>query len=497
MTTLATLPGLVSIVENQEVTTSGGPVCDPSEYHDSGPCAGFGAANSSNGWVSDRQEKKAEVTFSDNIGFGVVSLADGGYVIVAEKNSVTFYNADGSVRAGASALPFEKMKSNPVVGLDGTVFFMGEKPGIASDKPTVYRIYAVDATGKDRWSYDSKDLVPGVALSPDGTYLYVAKVNARIIVLDTDNGKRLYELQPSTEKPGLVTVPPVVGNDGTVYLQTSGKEPDKIDRFTNLLALDPAQFQSDVKAYKWRFLANQNGQLLKSEVAPLVAGDLVLFVSKQKQVIGFNSWDGSQRFSLSLPEEVKIQPVLGANGLIYLTDKKNAYSLTPAGELHTIFAAPVDEYKVAPTLSADSSRLIAAIGATLYSVDTATGTIQWQANLDSEIKSSPFIDNAGAILVGGDNSDLTIFTSDRAQNFPPPLGGRLQPGRDSTRWGEPVGPGRRQEPGDRRLPALHMGWPGRRRTGGSEAGMAVKQYGLHRRGRRCAPRGHAARRGCG
>ena len=175
--TLATFPGLVSIVENQEVTTSGGPVCDPSEYHDSGPCAGFGAASNSNGWVSDRQEKKAEVTFSDNIGSGVVSLADGGYVIVAEKNSVTFYNADGSVRARASNLPFEKMKSNPVVGLDGTVFFMGEKPGIASDKPSVYRIYAVDATGKDRWSYDSKDLVPGIALSPDGAYLYVAKVN--------------------------------------------------------------------------------------------------------------------------------------------------------------------------------------------------------------------------------------------------------------------------------------------------------------------------------
>ena len=122
-----------------------------------------------------------------------------------------------------------------------------------------------------------------------------------------------------------------MGNDGTVYLQTSGKEPDKIGLMANLLALDPAQFKSDDRAYKWRFLGNQNGQLLQSEVAPLVAGDLVLFVSKQKQVVGLNSWDGSQRFSLSLPEEVEAPAGLGRQRIDLSGRQKECLQLDPNG----------------------------------------------------------------------------------------------------------------------------------------------------------------------
>lgn len=319
---LAQQPGIASIVTNQSVGASTGPECDPAVIEEHGPCS------KRPGWVSDRREKKGQIELPNGQKSPIVRMADGHYLAVGEKDTVTFLNSDGAISHQVT-FPFKGDGSRPVIGPNGSIYFTTEKP--LDSAKTI--LYALNADGSVRWSYEKDKIVAGgLALSPDGQYVYLASTDVKLYVFDALSGNRIVEAKPHDDKGGLVTTGPVVGADGTIYLQTSGKEPDKSDRKGNLFALNPAVIMNnDTRdVHIWRYVAVQNqpsGEVLVSlDFAPVIDGannQIVLKSESKKALIGIDISTGSQRFFTSLPNKITANPIVAPNGLLYVPAEEN------------------------------------------------------------------------------------------------------------------------------------------------------------------------------
>lgn len=292
---LAHTPGIRSIVNNHTITTAVAPDCssDPNTYE---PCSG------NPGWVTDRQEKKAELQLAAKQSAPIVSLPDGSLVAVSESNLVSFLNADGSLRSQLS-LFYKNARSSPVVGTDGAVFFTGIDP-LDSTKTIVF---ALNPNGSLRWSYANKELVPGgIAVSPDGTFVYIGSIKVKMYVLDAASGVKLWEVRPPLANAGLMDTPPLVAPDGTIYLMSSGIQPEKIGLTPNLLAIDPSKFPIDPKLSNfWRYVGEVDGSL---DYKPVLSGNglIYLFSQRYQKVYAVNTATGALQFTFSTAKRSKL-----------------------------------------------------------------------------------------------------------------------------------------------------------------------------------------------
>ena len=221
---LANTSGIVSIVDNKNVDVAA--QCDLEEITSYRPCA------SRAGWVTDRLEKQHAATFKKKLKTPLLRLPDGGFVAVSEDSTVTYLNADGSERQQIDKLSFKKMKSTPIVGPDGSVFFVGEVHG----EPTKPQgIFSLDTNGTTRWIKSHDEFVDGgMAIDFERGYVYMTLSTAKIHVLDINSGATLAELEPDTDNGGLAANAPIIGSDGIVYFQTSGEEPVPLNGETPL-----------------------------------------------------------------------------------------------------------------------------------------------------------------------------------------------------------------------------------------------------------------------
>ena len=406
---LATTAGIVSIVNNHTVSASGGPDCT-GEPTENGPCS------LPPGWVTDHREKKENVQLpvSLKLAAGLAQLPDGGFVAIAEKQHVAFLNPNGSPRLVLSDLEFEQMSTPPIVTQDGIVYFMGE----LYDGNGKFIIYAINSSNGEILWEDSrqKNLVQGLAISPDAQYLYVLsnEAKAKLYIFDAANGRLLEKAEPRSEKSGMFDMPPIVAPDGTVYLQSTGKEPDKQDRFSNVIAINPMVSLDDDKAYMWRFEAafpksDGNMDLLELDMAPLQANGFVyLFSSKDKVVFALDAETGELMHQFDMPKKLEATPVVGSDGTLYLPAEKHFYAMNP--DLTIRFEFVSDGTFSTPVFSPDGTAVYTSLSKTLYALSTETGEELWQVTLNGDIKSQPSFDAQGNIILGSDGKDMVIVT---------------------------------------------------------------------------------------
>ena len=409
LTRLARQPGIVSIVANKGVGASNGPQCDPNVLALHGPCA------ARSGWVTDRREKSGESILPAARKAPLVPLPDGRIVSISSSNSVVFLNPNGSVSSQVE-FPFKSDGTTPVAGADGSLYFTTVDPLDSTKKI----LYALNGNGAVRWSYEKSDIVPGgVAVSPDGSYVYLASQSAKLWVFDALSGQRLVEAKPSTDKPGLMTAAPLVGPDGTVYVQTSGKEPDKTDRRSNLIALDPAVFMNEATRNEsiWRYVAMQeraNGDLLLSlDFAPVInaANTTVYAVSgSDKAVIAINRANGALGYLSFLPKRVTASPLALPNDQLAVPAEEYLYFLDAAGQIRSSLTFATGKIILPPLFSADGSQLFVAAGNTLHVIDPTSGGVVWRVAMNSTIATPPIQDHRGNLIVGSEGKDVAVIS---------------------------------------------------------------------------------------
>ena len=400
---LAAQPGIASIVTNQRVDASNGPQCDPDVIAEHGPCA------NRPGWVTDRREKKGQMELPNGQKSPIVPMPDGRFVAVGDKDTVVFLNSDGSF-SNQVTFPFKGDGSRPVIGPNGSIYFTSEKP--LDSAKTI--LYALNSDGSVRWSYEKDKIVPGgLALSPDGQYVYLASTDVKLYVFDAFSGNRIVEAKPHDDKGGLVTTGPVVGADGTIYLQTSGKEPEKSDLRGNLIALDPTVIMNgDTRdEYIWRYVATSGDLLIPLDFAPVidVANNLIYITSESKKfAIGVDASNGSQRFLTPLAKRPTAKALVAPDGLLYVPAEEHLYAMNGNGAILTQMDFAPLKIEQMPTLLDDPNTLYVTAANKLFAVDRTSNTVAWQVSMAAKIVAQPVQDTDGNIVVGSEGEDLVV-----------------------------------------------------------------------------------------
>ncbi|MEZ4706100.1 MAG: PQQ-binding-like beta-propeller repeat protein [Caldilineaceae bacterium] len=387
--TLAAQPGIVSVVANRGVESSSGPNCDPAQVYARESCAG-----ERSGWMTERREKKGQFELEVDQKAPLVALPDGDFVAVGEKNQVTYFNADGTVRFQTANLGYKNMRTAPLVGPDGSIYFMGE-----STQDSSMIIFALDPDGNVRWQYGSKDFaLGGLAIDFTRGYVYGALREVGLYVLDLNNGGKLAELKPVGKNPGQVILAPIVDSAGVVYLQTE----------RNLFALDPQMFLANSANYQWRFVAKVDGQDFTLNYAPVITANRVYATAGEgKKVFVIDRATGALQYGFATNNKIKAQPVAGVDEALYIPTGDGLYALNPDGATRFIFQQPNEKFDLSIMPSADGSIIYAASNKTLYALDAVTGAIRWQFMPGGAIESRPEIDVQGNIVLG--NTEKFIF----------------------------------------------------------------------------------------
>ncbi|MBW7886504.1 MAG: PQQ-like beta-propeller repeat protein, partial [Caldilineaceae bacterium] len=255
--------------------------------------------------MSDRIEKKGEVDLGDQAIVGFAALPDGGMVALSSSQRVLFLNADGTERLRVDGLDFSQAAAPPVIGQAGIVYFAG----LSIRYPGYVNVFALNPDGSTRWTYTDTNLVPGPAISPDGSLLYINRTKEKLYVLDAEHGAKRGEISLPAQAPGLTTLPPTVGADGTIYVQTSGQEPDVKNTVANVFAIDPARLFVDNAPFRWHFVAQVNSILYPLDAQPVLTGDAIYLTGLKGRVfIALNQSDGQLRFSLAAPGKILAPP---------------------------------------------------------------------------------------------------------------------------------------------------------------------------------------------
>jgi len=189
----------------------------------------------------------------------------------------------------------------PVVGNDGTIYI--------SDSAWDTILHAYNPNGTLKWEAPDVGREQYIALSPDGTRVYIGGYN--LSCLDATDGTILWEVDPGDADPWH----PAVGPDGTVYANY---------RWNNFfVALDPADGRE-----KWSVDIGARGAGLPA----IDAARNTIYVASEAQYLYAISFEGDLKWTF--PCGILWDwhhPVIGGDGTVYITDNARSilYALEP------------------------------------------------------------------------------------------------------------------------------------------------------------------------
>ncbi|MBW7885470.1 MAG: PQQ-binding-like beta-propeller repeat protein, partial [Caldilineaceae bacterium] len=414
---LAHMPAIKSIVGNHAVASAQAAPC--SAAHDDPSlelCAGGRP-----GWVTERLEKKHELELQDGSIAWLARLPDGGVVAVTGQNRVIFLDAYGNVRFQNDELEYQSPTA-PAVGPRGSVYFTGASPD--HDKKDI--VIALNPDGTTRWMYATKDLVPGIAVSLDGRQVYLNTTKDRLLILHAVDGSRIDEVSLQGHRQGQIVLPPIVGPDGTVYVQTSGLKsgaaPSSTDdegvtaattTMGNVFAFDPALLLEKKDALRWRFLAQHDSAAYALDTYPQVAGATIYLTSiRNRTIFALNGRDGTVVFRYYAPGKLVAPPAVDSNGALFVPVDRSMIALEPTGQVRFTFPIAVEKFAATPRLSPDGKTVYLEADHMLCALDAMTGAQKWHYETSDRLVAPFAVTGDGYVLVGSDRNDLTVLRPD-------------------------------------------------------------------------------------
>lgn len=177
---------------------------------------------------------------------------------------------------------------------------------------------------------------------------------------------------------------PVIGKDGTIYIQSidgSATPPS-----FNLIALMPDGTP------KWKALIG---------TTPAIGKDGTLYYGSDVDVIARNP-DGTDQWTYSTGDLIMTPPATGTDGTIYIGGTDGyLYALDRTGTLKWKASIGNPQYYGSPAIGTDGTIYITTQDSKLYSLDPG-GVVKWEFNVNNDWITNPAIGPDGTIYVGGD-----------------------------------------------------------------------------------------------
>jgi outer membrane protein assembly factor BamB len=326
---------------------------------------------------------KGALRWEHNIG-AIVSTsaaisADGTIYVGAEDKKLYAINPDGT-RKWDIALG-GTIHSTPAIGSDGTIYAasdddklyainpIGNKKweftiGGAKSVPIFYRSYGSPVIGADGTIYvGGTDDMKLYAVNPDGTkkWDFIAGSSVLFQTIGADGtiyagtstpDNKLYAIKPNGVKKWTVdatqpVVKPAIGADGTIYSGSFN---------TNLFAVNP----DGSKKWLYKYEVKSN---------PVIGTDGMIYIGTSSDLFGLNS-DGAVKWGFHAGNNVRSTPAFGADGTIYVgTDNQVLYAINPEGKVNWEFAAGGFGYEN-PAIGADGTIYMGSWDGKLYAIGT-------------------------------------------------------------------------------------------------------------------------------
>ncbi|MEP0813615.1 MAG: PQQ-binding-like beta-propeller repeat protein [bacterium] len=305
-----------------------------------------------------------------------------------------------------------QVRSSPVIGPDGSVYFGSED----------HKLYALWPSGAFKWSFTTGARVESSpAIGPDGT-IYVGSSDFSLYAISPDG-----EPKWSFDTTGQIVAPIVVGPDGTIYFGNWDGDffavnPDGSEKWnvatgsmiSYAAAVDPegnvyfTAFNGNVYSrYPWgdeRWTYTM-ADVDASNVA--VARDGTVYAGCGDGNLYAINPDGTFAWAYTCdgqPTSVSV----GENGMIYVGDGAGFLtSLWPDGTFNWEYATAGWISSIAMT-DRNQNVYFGSFDNKLYSVDN-TGTLNWAALTANDVQSSPAIGPDGRIYFGSRDNSLYVI----------------------------------------------------------------------------------------
>jgi large repetitive protein len=290
----------------------------------------------------------------------------------------------------------ESVNSSPAIGVDGTVYIVGNSSAEG------HRLFAVGPDGSVKWRTPIiSEVETAIAIGSDGT-LYLGTSSSHFLAINPD-GTEKWDF-PTGDR---VASSPAVGADGAVYFGSHDRK---------VYALNPNGTS------RWEF--ETAGPVLSS---PAVAADGTVYIGSNDKKLYALTPNGTKKWEFATAQPIPQSPALGSDGWIYLAaGDGNIYALNADGSCawtnHTGFA------QTSPVIGPDSRlylgrwRAAAAFG--------TDGSTNWVFDMGERVNASPAVAADGTVYFtasedASQTGSLVALGSDgtKAWDFKP--GGRF------------------------------------------------------------------------
>ncbi len=310
----------------------------------------------------------------------------------------------------------KEMKSNPVIGVDGTIYVGSDdyhlyainpdgtlkwklkpertsqvvaSPAIAADG-TLYATFltlcGVTPAGTVKWTSDVYQHTgsTGAAIGSDGT-IYVANSDMRMVAVNPDGSEKW------RTKCGAPQGSPVIGADGTVYAASYGG---------SLRAFSPADGTEKWQVYVTGVNCYSRGAA--------IGKDGTIYVGGKDHLDAMNP-DGTRKWACDLDNMVEGGPAIGPDGTIYAL-AVDLCAVAPDGTLKWRYDAAYDSFgETNPAIGADGTVYVGSSRGWVYAVNPDK-TLKWEYEVADGYKMySPTIGPDGTLYIGCHDGKLYAF----------------------------------------------------------------------------------------
>src|SRR5262245_7218315 len=292
---------------------------------------------------------------------------------------------------------------SPTIGPDGTIYVASHDGGL----------YAIDATGKVKWTFKTSDRswsTPAVA--EDGT-IYIGSDDDHLYAVKPDGTLKWKLHLGACDPKGFgpessrcdVDGGPTIGPDGTIYVGGDG-----------IHAVWPNG------TLRWKLATAEH-----VASTPALGGDGTVYAGCQDDALYAVAPDGTKRWEVRTGGDVDAAPMVGGDGTIYVgSDDKALYAIAPDGKV-SWKTLTGDSIHGGAALGADGTIYVGSLDGDLYAL-APTGAVRWKVATADKIAATPGIAANKTILIGSQDEHLYAIAPDGTLLWLLPVGGDL----DST-----------------------------------------------------------------
>ncbi len=321
-------------------------------------------------WVFEGAEK--EMKSNPVIG------ADGTIYVGSDDYHLYALNPDGTLKWKLKPERVEKIVASPAIAADGTLYV------------TFLTLCAVTPAGTVKWTTEvyQNTSCTGAAIGSDGT-IYVGNSNMRMVAVNPDGSEKW------RARSGVLQGSPVIGADGTVYAASYGG---------SLRAFSPADGTE-----KWQLYVT--GSHCSSQGAA-IGKDGTIYVGGRDHLDAINP-DGTRKWACNLDNIVYGGPAIGPDGTIYALAGALC-AVAPDGTLKWQYEAGYGSFKeTSPAIGADGTVYVGSSGGSVFAVNP-DGTLKWEYEVARGSKMySPTIGPDGTLYIACQDDKLYAFQDEQ------------------------------------------------------------------------------------